>query len=61
MNEISETGLTAFVERCWQFHASQSGGNQVETMKRTAQDLGTHYGLLPDDALSAVWRLRPDN
>ena len=60
MEDLSEARLSAFIERSWQFHEQQNGGNQLDTVKRTAQDLGTHYGLLPDEALVAVWRFAPD-
>lgn len=60
MMEWNTAELSAFIERSWHFHIGRNGGDQFDAVKRTAQDVGSHYGMLPDDALAAVWRLAPD-
>ena len=60
MDNLSKMRLTAFVQRAWRFHDQQNGGNQANTVTRTARDLATHFGFLPDDAIAAVWRHGPD-
>ena len=52
--------LAAFIERSWRLHTAHGAGDQFYAVKRTALDVGARYGLLPDDALTAVWRLMPE-
>lgn len=35
----------------------RNGGDQLAAVKQTARDVGSRFGLLPDDAMTAVWRL----